>query len=164
MARGDFVRRIGRSGVRWIRFMELDVAARQEARGDNHGGAHAVLFQLEAKSVIPSGLASIEGSCPEIDITEQVGLGCPADITIFRSVAATVEARIEISRNLRAADVQPGEHAGSVVVDEIEVAVISAVFASRHQAKVGVIALIGNHESSAGREIARGRKHVGRHG
>src|SRR5256885_7081902 len=106
MARGDFVRRIDRSGVRWIRFMELDVAARQEARGDNHGG-DAVLFQLEAKSVIPSGLASIEGSCPEIDITEQVGLGCPADITIFRSVAATIEARIEISRNLRAADVQP---------------------------------------------------------
>ena len=141
--------------------MKLDVAAGEKTRGDNHGGADAVFFELQAKAVdADTGFAAVVGSGAEINRAEEVGIRGAADIAISRRIAAAIDARVKVAGDLRAADVQASKEAGGVVVDEIEMAEVAAVFASGDQSKIGVIALVGDDEAAAGGEITGGGLHV----
>ena len=55
---------------------------------------------------------------------------------------------------------QARKDTGSVVVNEIEVTVIAVVFAPGDQTKIGVIALVGDDETTPGGEITGSRLHV----
>lgn len=58
---------------------------------------------------------------------------------------------------------QAREESGRIVVHKIHVSEIPAVLAPSHQAKVRVVPAVGDHKSSARREVARRGHYVGFH-
>ncbi len=63
--------------------------------------------------------------------------------------------RLHVCRNLVAAHVQPGEQPGRVMVHKVHMTEEPAMLTSSHKAEVRVVAIVGDNETSAGREVAR---------
>ena len=118
----------------------------------------AIEYSMGSKKLVAKGPRIID-----LDIllyAEQVGIRGAADVAVLRGIAAAADARIEVTGDLRAADMQARKDTGSVVVNEIEVTVIAVVFAPGDQTKIGVIALVGDDETTPGGEITGSRLHV----
>ena len=119
--------------------MQLDVAARQESRRKERlpalrkvRTATNAVTELYAELVDPdAGLSVILRPNTEVNRPEKVGVGSATDIAERRRRGG-----VNVPGNARAAQVQPGEHSGSVMVDEVHMAEEPVWFASSHDPEV----------------------------
>jgi len=161
-ARGNLIRWNGGAGGGWIWFVQLNVATSQEASGNNDGKlAGARIRQFQAESIHAySGLSVVLRPGTELDAgivgRRQVGVCRSANVADRRAWG-----RLEIAVDARTADMQASEKASRVVVNKIDVAEESTVFATADETEVGVISGIGEDKASAGGEITGRRKNVG---
>ena len=147
--------------------MQLHVTAPQEARRNNHGmetsewGTDTGKFYPEPVGPIRPGawLRDVQSPHSKVHVSKKVRIRCAADIAVSRSWE-----RIHIRRNLVAADVQPGECSGCVMVHKVHMTEEPAMLTSSHKAEVRVVAIVGDYESAAGREVARARDYVSVYG
>ncbi len=160
---GDLILGQVRPRGRVVGFVQLHVPAPQQARGNNHGmdtspgGTDTCKFYPEPVGPIRPGawLRDVQSPHSKIYIPKKVRIGCAADVAVLRRWE-----RIHICRNLVAAHVQSGERWGRIMVHEVHMTEESAMLASSHQAKVRVVAIVGDNESPAGREVTRKRNCV----
>src|SRR6266446_4721220 len=157
--------------------MELDVAALQEARRKPgppilracihaacQGSVHLFLADFYSEPVRPvrSGtwLPAVEGPYTKEYRPKEVRTGGATDIAVLWRFTTAVKARIQVPRDLGTAYVEPGEHAGRIMVHHVHMAEEPAVLASCHEPEVHLRTIVVVNESASGREVARNRNHV----
>ncbi len=147
--------------------MQLDVAARQEARRDNYSGGTsprgADACDLQPELIHPRAtrvwIIVVFRPGPELDRAKKVGIRRAAEITHIRT-----SGWLKVGRN-GTVHVQPGAThrincVSCVVVYKVHVAEEPTVLASPHETKVRVVVTVGENKSPAGREVARARNNV----
>ncbi len=151
--------------------MELDVAALQEARRKPgppilracihaacQGSVHLFLADFYSEPVRPvrSGtwLPAVEGPYTKEYRPKEVRIGGATDIAVLWRFTTAVKARIQVPRDLGTAYVEPGEHAGRIMVHHVHVAEEPAVLASCHEPEVHLRTIVVVNESASGREVA----------